>query len=734
MIFLDLKFLAEIKEWAAYGFYEAEALQLPYPRNYGLAYRRLYENMRIRIEENSLIIPIEPLYKAKNRSNNKEHHCVNSILNFFHSYGLVLRSDIAKEKKDVYPQYCKEIDELCDDLRLKLVVFTQYIHSNPDTYTILEKGFNYLKNEIDLGIAQSEADNDQDSLQFLLALKDYTIGIDTYYINIKNNINNAMLKSEGQRKQELKIIYDAFCNCFYEPATSFVGGLLAVNLLFMLDGCDGIGRFDYALGGLFEQDINSGELNIDFARRLLDEFFVNFENMNAWNLQLGGYKPDGSNLDCLLTKECLECAIRNNYTRPNIALRVNKHTPDETLELALKCLSYGSGKPAIYNDDLYMKLIQENIPNLPYEDAVMYGFGGCTETMITGMSCVESIAGQINTAKALELCLFNGIDISNNTQEGPTTGNFVDFNTFDEFLEAYKKQIEFMTKKFVHTTNADIKRRMSSGDPKISRSLFTRGCIENKKSFEAGGAKYNYSIVSYDGTSVVIDSLAAVKDLVFDKKEISKEELIKALYNNFDGYESIQNKLQSAPKFGNDIEYVDSIGADILKYMWELLLTFNIPRGNGKHVPSIILFTTYEYSGKSVVALPNGRKAFEVLNDSTGACAGCDENGPTALLNSLLRLPLQLAFGTPVVNLRFNKQMLATENGIKKISNLIRNYFSRQGLQIQISVINQEDLLKAQLNPEKYKDIIVRIGGFSEYFVNLSKGLQDSVIKRTEHQ
>ena len=716
---MNLESLKAIGEWSAYGFYEGE--DLPYPGRYGLAYRRLYENMEVRIDDDILLAPCEPYYKCMNMIDDGVWTAANSILNHNHCSGLSLHSDIAEQKKSEFPENAEFIDELCFDLSKKVSYRGQYIHSNPDIYTIVNEGFQSIKDAV--------ANENQDP--FILSMQDYIAGIDVYFQRVNDRLAEKIIATSGERKSQLQIIYDEFSNCFYSPATTFIQGLLAVNFVWMLDGCDSIGRIDYALGDLFEFDIESGKLDIDFARKLLDDFYYLFEKFNGWNLQIGGYKPDGTDCCNLLTKECLLACARNKRSKPNLAFRINKTTKKEYIDLAMKTLALGSGIPALYNDDLYVKILMENFKEMPFEDAVMYGFGGCTETMITGMSCVDSLAGSINLAHILGLAIFDGFDILKNEQTGHHTGKFEDFETFDDFYSALKKQIDACTEGYVNWVNKGIEFRLTDGDPKIPRTLFTKDCIKNHKSFDSGGARYNWAVSSYDGSTVLIDSLYAIKSAVFEKNLISKKVLIKALKSDFVGYEVEQKILKSQPTFGNDIEAVDLLGADILNYTWQQLLNYKTPRG-GTHVPSVILFTTYENSGVPVCATANGRNAKTYLNDSVGACQGVDVTGPTALINSVLRLPIELAFGTPVLNMRIQKSMLSTRIVRDKYKTLIENFFSRGGLQIQVSVLDKDELLAAQIEPEKYHDIIVRMGGYSEYFVKLSKGLQDSVIKRSE--
>ncbi|OGV36900.1 MAG: hypothetical protein A2X48_16035 [Lentisphaerae bacterium GWF2_49_21] len=732
---MDFNILRELGEWAALGFYEAVELELPWPVNYGRAYRRMYENMDVRVPDGRYLIPVEPFANSRTRESHNIWSAAGLILDFNHHSGLKVNQDIADEKKSKFPRHAKFIDELCADLNKRLVHFGGYTHSNPDIRRVVGEGFLSMEKELDKELAAVKTLGGKavpSELNLLLALKEYTTGIKAYYSRTLKALINSVEEAKGERKKKLGIICDSFSDCFMTKSETFIGGFLAVNFAWMLDGCDSIGRFDQALGPLFEKDLKSGKLDLQFARELLDEFWQNFERMNGWNLQIGGWTPDGKDGCNELTRECILASGRNKQRRPNVAFRITGSTPDSLLVEALKSISKGSGKPALYNDDLYVKSLKSMALGLTDEDSREIGFGGCTETMISGLSNVGSLEGSINLAKAMELAIFDSFDPVRKVQAGPHTGRFENFKTYDEFLVALKRQIQFQTDSFIAWDHAELRRRFTAGDPKLYRTFFTGDCVKNRKSFEAGGARYNWAVVSYQGIANTIDGAAAIRKTVFDDRSISAEELVGALKSDFKGFEKIRRKLLSVPKFGNDDTYVDETGKDIISYAWNELYSHETPRG-GRYIPSCILFVTYLWAGREVVATPDGRHAFEALVDSVGAAQGCDEKGPTALLKSVAKLPLWLAAGTPVLNLRFQKSLFSSEENLAKIAKLIRSFFKQGGMQIQISVLDTKEMRNAQKTPEKYKDLIVRIGGYSEYFNVLDKELQETVIERTEH-
>ncbi len=735
---MDINILNEIEEWGACGLYEG--MSLPFPRMYGLAYRRIYENMPVRILPGRFLAPCEPFYMCKasygdNAQGGGIHHAFSSCVNIFHSGGLEYRHDIAKAKKEKYPQYAAQIDEMSAELPKYLRGRSGYIHSNPDIYTIIEKGFCFLTDEIEKGLEAAVAENDTEGYNLLLSLADYACGIKTYHAKISDAIKTAEEnEAEGDRKKQLGIISKEFDSCFLYPAKSFISGLLAVNFMWMLDGCDSIGRIDYALGKLYESDLESGKLDFEFANVLICDLLNYFEIFNGWNMQIGGYTPEGGECYNALTRAIIACDKLCHQRRPNVCLRVTENMPDDIYELSLDSVASGTGKPAFYNDDLYIGKLLEVFPHIKKDDACMLGFGGCTETMLSGISCVDSLIGDINLAWLMNLAVFDGIDILTGKQEGLKTGSFVDFSSMDEFVSAFFLQIKYHIDKRCEGWCAGMKANALGRDPQIMRTMFTRGCIEKRRSFEAGGALYNWSCVSFSGTTTVIDSVNAIGECVFEKKLITPKQLAEALRSDFRGYEDVKRILETAVKFGNDLEDENNIGIETVKFTWEYLGEHSTVRGEGgKFIPSVILFNTYGGEGRRVSATSDGRRSGQALNDSVGAYRSNDVNGPTALINSVLRQPLSSALGTPVFNIRINKPIISSPEGKGAVKTLLKSFFARGGMQMQITVADTEQLRAAQKNPELYKNLIVRIGGFSEYFVYLSPDLQETVIARSEH-
>jgi formate C-acetyltransferase len=518
-----------------------------------------------------------------------------------------------------------------------------------------------------------------------------------------------------------------------QPAKDFLSGLLAARFAWLLDGCDSLGRLDQALGPLLERDLDSGALDLSLARRLLDELFRDFERFNGWNLQIGGRRWEDGRDGCnRLTLELLEASARLKFRKPSIAFRVTSDTPRPALARALAVLGRGSGRPALYNDDLYVRSLLALDLGLTERDAREIGFGGCTETMIAGLSNVGSLDGGLNLALALSLALNDGRDPLNGEQAGPATGAFTDFADFTAFKAAVEGQIRHQVENLTGRLTKALRQRFTQGDPKLFRTMLTRDCVRRGLSFEAGGARYNWSVISLSGVADLIDGLAAVRHCVFETRTVSREALLAALAADFAGFEEVRRHLLAAPRFGNDLPEVDELGAGILDFTCRALLSHLTPRG-GRFVPSVINFTTYAEAGRKVGALPDGRRAGEPLADSIGPKAGRDVHGPTAMLRSVARLPGCLMAGTPVLNLRLHPRLLNHQEGRERCVDLVRTFFDLGGLQIQITAADREVLRAAQRDPESHRDLIVRIGGYSEYFTQLSPALQETVIERTEH-
>jgi formate C-acetyltransferase len=347
---------------------------------------------------------------------------------------------------------------------------------------------------------------------------------------------------------------------------------------------------------------------------------------------------------------------------------------------------------------------------------VLWNGGGCTETMIHGCSNVGSLDAGIHLPLILERTLRKCL---------------AEASSFATVLERFRIDVAGAICEIAEGVSClqEAKARLR---PQPMRSLLIDDCIERGIEYNAGGARYNWSVVNVAGLSNVVDSLAALREVVFERKEIPGTELLEILDRDYKGAEALRQRLACCPRYGNDLPEVDEIAADIAEFVFGEFGRHTPWRG-GKFLPSCIMFTTYAREGLKVGATPDGRRAGEPLGDSIGPVAGRDQRGPTALIKSVTHLPLRQALGTPVLNVRFSKSLFDSGKGRKSVRDLIRTYFDLGGMQIQISVVDQAVLRDAIAHPELHEDLIVRVGGFSAHFNSLSPDLKRTILERTEH-
>lgn len=546
-----------------------------------------------------------------------------------------------------------------------------FVHSIPNYKRILKEGFNsYIKR------IEKIEDND-----FRDGLTEIIEGIKIY---------QARALELLEKSNAPKALYAALKKVPFEPAETLYEAVVGWNFIFYLDGCDNPGRLDADLFEFYKDEDITG---------LLREFFINVDNNEGYSSALG---PDCNPL----TLQCLKAV--SGLRRPTMELRITESTPGEIWNAAADSLISGCGQPAFYNEDVYQSSLAKHFPSIPKEDLLCFNGGGCTETMLAGMSNVGSIDAGINAA----LILFESMPKYLEKAE-----------SFEAFYKELISQIQSETKAVLNEVNIYRKNRAELR-PQPVRTLFVDDCIDKAKDFNAGGAKYGWSIINVAGLINVIDSLLAVKTLVYEKMAYTAEEFITLLNRQEPGFLA---KLRNCPCFGVDDESADSLARDFTQQVFEGFKQ-EIPYLGMAFLPCSIQFITYADAGKRVGATPDGRAAGEPLCDSIGPVHGKDKKGVTALLNSAAKLPQSDALGTPVLNLRLRKSHIKDY-----LRPLISGYFRQGGMQVQISCISKEDMLDALEHPEKHENLIVRIGGYSEYFNRLSYELKQMVLQRMEH-
>ena len=466
--------------------------------------------------------------------------------------------------------------------------------------------------------------------------------------------------------------------------------LVCWNFIYYIDGCDDIGALDRNLIPYYDgTDVT----------HLIREMFTHVDANDGWSGPLGPKYNE-------ITLMCLKAI--HGLRRPNLQLLVTKDMPSEMWDAVSESIATGCGQPALYNYELYIENMKKRMPEVSDKDLERICFGGCTETMIEGLSAVGSDDAGINVA--LAFCDYMNSSLTK-------------ADSYEGFFEGFKLYLEDIINKTVDILN-EHRRTRALYRPAIVRTLLIDDCIEKELEFNNGGTRYMWSLINVAGVVNVIESLYAIRTLVFESGLYSASEFIEKL-NAQDGEFLLHVK--KCPAYGNGNESVDLIGADILKAVNDIFATREcFPRGKFHMVSN--QFSTYVDSGRGVGATPDGRACGAPLCDSLGAQNGKDTMGPTALLSSASAINPSLVIGTPITNMRISKEHV---NGM--LAPLVISYFEKGGMQLQVSCLSREDMLDAINHPEKHQNLIVRIGGFSEYFVRLSRELQETVLKRTEY-
>ena len=504
------------------------------------------------------------------------------------------------------------------------------------------------------------------------------------------------------------------------------------------------GRLDQHLNPYYERDVEAGILDDDRALELLECLWVKFYNQPApvkvgitlkesatytdfANINTGGVTPDGRNGVNNVSYLILDCMDEMKLVQPNSNVTISKKTPAKFLKRACEVSREGWGQPAFYNTEAQiMELINAG---KKLEDARRGGSSGCVETGAWG-SEAYILTGYLNIPKVFQLTLFNGFDQYSGRQIGLELGYAKDFKTYDELWDAFKKQLEHIVNIKIRGNNV-IEQLYAQEMPAPCLSVVTNDCISNAKDYNAGGARYNTNYIQGVGIGTVTDCLAAVKYNVFDNQNFTMEELIEAMEHDYEGYDAIYRMVHDkTPKYGNDDDYAD----DIMQEVFELYRSEITGRPNmkgGKYGVDMLPTTCHVYFGDVILATPNGRKAHKPVSEGISPEKSADRNGPTAVIKSCSKMDHLATAGT-LLNQKFTPNVVAGEKGLDNMASLIRSYFSMDGHHIQFNVIDRQTLIDAQKNPEEYKDLIVRVAGYSDFFRNLDKPLQDEIIERTE--
>lgn len=639
-------------------------------------------------------------------------------------------------------------------------IFTEFMEQRGPGHTvgsvkIYEKGFLDYKEEIQKAIDALDFKNDveafdkRNQLRAMAKACDAVIKLGERYAAYAREL--AEKEEDPTRKEELLQIA---ANCDVVPAHKPETFWQAIQMYWFvhlgvtseLNPWDSYspGRFDQHLNPFYVKDTEEGILDEKKALELLECLWVKFNNQPAppkvgitlkesstytdfANLNTGGITPDGENGVNDVSYLILDCMDEMKLLQPSSNVQISRKTPQKFLKRACEISRKGWGQPAFYNTEA---IIQELLnAGKSLEDARRGGTSGCVETGAFGNEAYI-LTGYFNIPKVFELTLNNGFDKMTGKQLGLKLGYATDFATYEELFDAFKKQMKYLIDIKVEGSNV-IEKIFAEYMPSPFLSIITNDCISKGKDYNAGGARYNTKYLQGVGIGTITDCLAAVKYNVYDEKKFTMEELMAALNDNFEGHERILNLVKNhTPKYGNDDDYADDIMKSVFGY-FQKEVTGRKNMLGGTYRVNMLPTTCHVYFGDVMMASANGRLAHVPVSEGISPEKGADVNGPTAVIKSCAKMDHLMTGGT-LLNQKFTPGVVAGEEGLNQMANLVRSYFNMDGHHIQFNVIDRETLIAAQKNPEEYKDLIVRVAGYSDHFRNLSKALQDEIINRTE--
>ncbi|MCF8379048.1 MAG: glycyl radical protein [Bacteroidales bacterium] len=640
-------------------------------------------------------------------------------------------------------------------------VFTEFMEQRPPGHTVLDnkiysKGMLDFIGEIQLELNYLKNIPDRESKDKIEELKAMQITAEAIIMFARRHADKlsvmAQQENETERKTELEQMSSM---CLKVPAhapQNFWEALqyywfIHVGVVTEVNPWDSFnpGRLDQHLFPFYEREMENGSLTSERAKEILQSFWIKFNNhpappkigitakeSNTYTdftlINVGGLKEDGSDGVNELTYLILDVIEEMRLLQPGSMVQLSKKNPDRYVLRFLDIIKTGYGQPSVFNTDA---IIQEMLRvGKSIEDARNGGASGCVETGAFGKEAYI-LTGYFNIPKVLEITLNNGVDPRTDKLVGIKTGDPASFNSFGEVMEAFNKQLQHFLAIKINGNNI-IDRIYAQYLPVPFLSLLIDDCIKTGKDYHNGGARYNTSYIQGVGMGSITDALSAIKFHVFEKSNISMQGMMDALKNNFNDYEEFHKVLlDETPKYGNDNEFADEILRQVFNMYFSAIDGKPTARG-GAHRVDLLPTTCHVYFGSVIGALPDGRKAGVPLSEGISPVQGADRNGPTAVIKSAAKID-HIKTGGTLLNQKFTPGFFDSSEGIQALKHLIRSYFKLDGHHIQFNVVKAETLRKAKKNPEKYRDLIVRVAGYSDYFVDLTEELQDEIIRRTEH-
>jgi formate C-acetyltransferase len=641
-------------------------------------------------------------------------------------------------------------------------VFTEFQEQRAPGHTvcgdkIYKKGLYNFKGDISFAINQLDFFSDPQAMlkkEQLLAM-DITADAMIHFAKRHANALNDLAKSEkvSQRKKELekmakicKKVPSHAPDTFHEALQYY--WFIHLGVITELNPWDSFnpGRLDQHLYPFYLKGLSDGSLSKEKAVELLQAFWIKFNNhpsppkigvtakesstyTDFCLINVGGLKTDGSNAVNELSYIILDVIEEMRLLQPGSMVQVSKKNPDSILKRAAKIIKTGFGQPSIFNTDAIVQELTRQGKSI--EDARNGGASGCVEAGAFGTESYI-LTGYFNLVKIFEITLYDGVDPQTGERIGLKTGDPRRFNSFDELIEAFRRQVKYFADIKIKGNNI-IDHFFATELPVPFLSLLIDDCIKNARDYNAGGARYNTSYIQGVGLGTLTDCMTAIKYHVYDHKKVTIEELLLALAANFKGYEILHNQLiYHSPKYGNDDDYADDNARKIFDIFYEAINGRPTCKGGRLRI-NLLPTTSHVYFGSKVGATADGRKALQPLSEGISPVQGADTKGPTAVVKSASKID-HLKTGGTLLNQKISPSMFDNDSAISKLIGLIRGYFRLDGHHIQFNVVTADTLKDAQRHPEKYRDLIVRVAGYSDYFNDLSEELQNEIIKRSEQE
>ncbi len=638
-------------------------------------------------------------------------------------------------------------------------VFTEFMEQRAPGHTALDgqiysKGFNEVIHAIEEQLKALDFLTDPDAYLKKEELKAMKLSAEAIIRfaerHAKLALDMAKTEEDPDRSRELHRIAKV---CARVPANAprnlwealQMYWFVHLGTIMELNGWDAMnpGHIDQHLAPFYQKEMKNATLNWDSAKELVECFLIKFNNQPAppkvgitaaesgtyndfTNLNLGGVKRDGSDGVSEISYLFLEAIEELHLLQPGNNVQISSVTPDQFLKRALKVIKKGYGYPSVFNTD---EVIEEMLnAGKRLEDAREGGCSGCIETGAFGKEAYI-LTGYLNVPKILEIVMNNGVDPLTGKQIGIKTGNPEAFRTFDELYAAFEKQLKYVVDEKIMVNNL-LERIYSTEIAAPFLSTVIKDCIKKGRDYYNSGPRYNTNYIQCCGIGTITDSLSALNEYVYKTARFRMPEIRTAIKVNYDGFEPMRSYIRNkTPFFGNDDDRADVIMKRVFDSLYNVINNRSSTKGKTYRI-NMLSTTCHVYFGKMLGATPDGRLAHQPESDGTSPSHGADRNGPTAVLKSLMKIP-QTKTGGTLLNQKLMPGLLKTETDIDKLVSLIRTYFRYNGHHVQFNIVDSELLKEAQKDPVSYKDLLVRVAGYSDYFVDLDRDHQNEIISRT---